>query len=77
IYPLCIKLTAGLPNWTENPLLAAIFGGIIRGFGLGLVFLGNSSTGGPGILLQVLHKYTPLSLGLTLAMIDGLIVGLG
>lgn len=77
IYPLCIKLTAGLPNLTENPLLAAIFGGIILGFGLGLVFLGNSSTGGTGILIQFIHKYTPLSLGLTMAIIDGIIVGLG
>ncbi|MDW8745040.1 YitT family protein [Streptococcus suis] len=77
IYPLCIKLTVGLPNLTENPLLAAIFGGIILGFGLGLVFLGNSSTGGTGILIQFIHKYTPLSLGLTMAIIDGIIVGLG
>ncbi|HEM3044029.1 TPA: YitT family protein [Streptococcus suis] len=77
IYPLCIKLTAGLPNLTENPLLAAIFGGIILGFGLGLVFLGNSSTGGTGILIQFIHKYTPLSLGLTMTIIDGIIVGLG
>ncbi|HEL1762189.1 TPA: YitT family protein [Streptococcus suis] len=77
IYPLCIKLTAGLPSLTENPLLAAIFGGIILGFGLGLVFLGNSSTGGTGILIQFIHKYTPLSLGLTMAIIDGIIVGLG
>ncbi|MEI4309394.1 YitT family protein [Streptococcus suis] len=77
IYPLCIKLTAGLPNLTENPLLAAIFGGIILGFGLGLVFLGNSSTGGTGILIQFIHKYTPLSLSLTMAIIDGIIVGLG
>ncbi|HEM3669684.1 TPA: YitT family protein [Streptococcus suis] len=77
IYPLCIKLTAGLPNLTDNPLLAAIFGGIILGFGLGLVFLGNSSTGGTGILIQFIHKYTPLSLGVTMAIIDGIIVGLG
>lgn len=77
IYPLCIKLTAGLPNLTENPILAAIFGGIILGFGLGLVFLGNSSTGGTGILIQFIHKYTPLSLGTTMTIIDGIIVGLG
>ncbi|BBA93620.1 YitT family protein [Streptococcus ruminantium] len=77
VYPLCIKLTASLPKLTENPLLAAIFGGIIIGFGLGLVFLGNSSTGGTGILIQFLHKYTPLSLGMTMAIIDGIIVGLG
>lgn len=77
IYPFCIKLTQDLPSITNNPLLAAIFGGIILGFGLGLVFLGNSSTGGTGILIQLINKYTPLSLGVTIAFIDGIIVSLG
>lgn len=77
LYPYCIKLTAGLPNVTDNTFLAALFGGIILGFGLGLVFMGNSSTGGTGILIQLLHKYTPLSLGITMTLIDGVVVGLG
>ncbi|HFI0149381.1 TPA: YitT family protein [Streptococcus suis] len=77
VYPFCIMLTAGLPNLTDNPLLAAIFGGIILGFGLGLIFLGKSSTGGTGILIQLIHKYTPLPIGLTMAIVDGLIVGVG
>lgn len=77
IYPLCIKLTESLPTLTHNPLLAAIFGGIIIGFGLGLVFQGNSSTGGTGILIQFIHKYTPLPLGLTMIIIDGIIVSIG
>ncbi|HFH9838196.1 TPA: YitT family protein [Streptococcus suis] len=77
VYPLCIKFTASLPNLTDNPLLAAIFGGIILGFGLGLIFLGKSSTGGTGILIQLVHKYTPLPLGVTMAIVDGLIVGVG
>lgn len=77
VYPFCIKLTAGLPNLTDNPLLAAIFGGIILGFGLGLIFLGKSSTGGTGILIQLIHKYTPLPLGVTMAIVDGLIVAVG
>lgn len=77
IYPLFINLTDSLPNLTDNPLLAAIFGGIILGFGLGLVFLGNSSTGGTGILVQILNKYTPIPLGILMAIIDGFIVGIG
>lgn len=77
IYPIFIKLTDFLPSMTNNPLLAAIFGGIIIGFGLGLVFLGNSSTGGTGIPIQILHKYTPLSLGTTMVIIDGMVVATG
>ncbi|MBM7635842.1 YitT family protein [Streptococcus saliviloxodontae] len=77
IYPICIKLTSGLPTITENPLLAAVFGGVIVGIGLGLVFWGNSSTGGTGIITQILHKYTPLSLALAMTLIDGFSVAMG
>lgn len=77
VYPLTIRLTTNLPTLTTNPLLAAIFGGIIVGFGLGLVFRGNSSTGGTGIITQVLHKYSPLSLGTAVIIIDGISVLMG
>ena len=77
IFPTFISLTEPLPTLTTNPLLAALFGGIILGFGIGLVFQGNSSTGGTGILIQILNKYTPLPLGLLMALVDGLIVGIG
>ncbi len=77
IYGIFIKLTDSLPTLTHNPLLAAIFGGIVLGFGLGLVFLGNSSTGGTGIIVQVLNKYTPIPLSLLIGIVDGLIVALG
>lgn len=77
IFPVFIKLTEWLPSATSNPMLAAIFGGIIVGFGLGLVFLGNSSTGGTGILTQVLHKYSPLSLAIAMTVVDGFSVAMG
>ncbi|MGT2911983.1 YitT family protein [Streptococcus cameli] len=77
VYPFFISLTASLPNTTENQLLAAIFGGAILGFGLGLVFLGNSSTGGTGIIVQILNKYTPVPLGILIGITDGIVVGLG
>lgn len=77
IFPTFISLTAPLPTLTTNPLLAALFGGIILGFGIGLVFQGNSSTGGTGILIQILNKYTPLPLGVLMALVDGVIVGIG
>lgn len=77
IYPIFINLTDTLPTITHNPLLAAIFGAIVIGFGLGLVFLGNSSTGGTGIIVQVLNKYTPLPFGLLVGTVDGIIVMIG
>lgn len=77
IYSIFIKLTEHLPTLTQNPLLAAVFGGIIVGFGLGLVFWGNSSTGGTGIITQVLHKYSPLPLAVSMTIVDGISVAMG
>ncbi|BBP92578.1 hypothetical protein BsIDN1_61960 [Bacillus safensis] len=55
-------------------LLAAIFGGVVIGIGIGLVFLGNGSTGGTALAAKIINKYTGLTLGTCLAMMDGLIV---
>ena len=76
VFPMFIKLTEGLPTLTKQPLLAAIFGGIVLGLGLGIVFYGNSSTGGTGIITQILNKYTPLPLGMVLLIVDGIIVAI-
>lgn len=74
IFPLFIKLTAPMPSLTNNQLLGAIFGGVVMGVGLGLVFMGNSSTGGTSIPTKILHKYTPLSLGVAMTIVDGIVV---
>lgn len=77
VYSIFIKMTEHFPTLTHNPLLASIFGSILSGFGLGLVFLGNSSTGGTGIITQIIHKYTPLPLAVAMVVIDGFSVSMG
>lgn len=72
--PFIVYLTKNLEPATQNELLAAIFGGVGVGFGIGLVFLGKGSTGGTALASQMIHKYTGLTLGTCLAIIDGLIV---
>jgi uncharacterized membrane-anchored protein YitT (DUF2179 family) len=72
--PLVVKLTENIQPATHNPLLAAIFGGLFIGLGLGVVFRGKASTGGTDLAAQIVHKYTGLSLGLCVAAIDGCIV---
>lgn len=74
IFPIFLKLTASMPSLTHNQLLGAIFGAIVLGIGLGLVFLGNSSTGGTSIPTKIIEKYTPLSLGFIMTVVDGLVV---
>ncbi|MDD2553436.1 MAG: YitT family protein [Desulfotomaculaceae bacterium] len=44
-------------------VLAAIFGGVLSGAGFGLVFRGNSSTGGTDIIAVVLRKKKGLGIG--------------
>ncbi|MFE8701644.1 YitT family protein [Cytobacillus sp. FJAT-54145] len=72
--PFVVFLTKEVEPWTQDPLLSALFGGIGVGLGLGIVFLGKASTGGTDLAAQIINKYTGLSLGTCVAIIDGLIV---
>ncbi|MGG3856211.1 YitT family protein [Caldifermentibacillus hisashii] len=72
--PFVVFLTKDLEPWTLNPMLAALFGGIGIGLGIGIVFRGNASTGGTDLAAQIISKYTGISLGKSVALIDGLIV---
>lgn len=72
--PFVVLLTSDIEPATTYPLLGALFGGIGVGVGLGLVFRGHASTGGTDLAAQIIHKYTSLSLGICVALIDGLIV---
>ena len=72
--PFVIWLTADLDVGVENPLLAAIYGGIVLGVGLGIVYRGNGSTGGTTLLAQILKKYTGLSSGFSQRFVDGAVV---
>ncbi len=71
--PFFVILTENWEPWTLNPLLGAIFGGISVGLGIGLVFKGKASTGGTDLLAQIITKYTGLTLGTSVLLIDGLI----
>ena len=72
--PFTIWLTAGLKLAIDNPLLSAIYGGIVLGVGLGIVYRGNGSTGGTAIIAQLLKKFTGLSSGFSQLIVDGLVV---
>ncbi|MDQ0244731.1 uncharacterized membrane-anchored protein YitT (DUF2179 family) [Bacillus fengqiuensis] len=72
--PFIVFLSNDMEPATNDPLLGALFGGIGVGLGLGLVFRGKASTGGTDLAAQIIHKYTGLSLGLCVAVIDGFIV---
>ncbi len=57
--------------YTSNPLLAAIFGGVIGGVGLSLIYLRGGSTGGTDVAAKILNKYRPhLKLGTAIMIFD-------
>ena len=60
-----------VPAMTDEPILASIYGGVIMGIGLGLVFRGNASTGGTDLLAKIIHKFFPfIGIGWVLFVID-------
>ena len=58
-----ISLSAWLafpPVWNlagDDLLLAALYGGVIQGVGIGLVFLGGGTTGGTDMMAAIIQKY--------------------
>lgn len=72
--PFVIWLTADITLSVDNPLLSAIYGGVMLGVGLGIVYRGNGSTGGTALIAQLVKKFTGLSSGFAQLLVDGLVV---
>lgn len=78
LMPLFIKLTENIDHYVkisnDDPFLIVIFGAVITGFGLGLVFKSGFSTGGTDILNQIVSKYFKMSIGNAMFFTDGVII---
>lgn len=57
-----------------QPFMSIIIGGCICGFGLGLIFSSNGSTGGTDIIGMIVNKYKNISIGRTLLFCDFIII---
>ncbi|MDN5356185.1 MAG: hypothetical protein PWQ43_1127 [Rikenellaceae bacterium] len=62
------------PLLKDDPLVSAIFGGIILGIGLGLIFKSKATSGGTDIIAMILNKYTRIAVGQLLIIVDSIIV---
>ncbi len=60
----------------NQPLLSAIYGGLLVGLGLGLVFRSRATSGGSDIIAMIIEKHTRMPLGQLMIIIDGIIVTL-
>ena len=68
VAPIC-------PVYTGDRILCSLYGGILSGVGMGLIFMAGMTTGGSDILGYVLQKKRPqLSIGRALMAVDGVIL---
>jgi uncharacterized membrane-anchored protein YitT (DUF2179 family) len=65
------------PLIPDDVLLSSLFGGVMVGLGLGLIFKSKATSGGSDIIAMIVSKYTKLPLGQLLIVIDSIIVLIG
>ncbi len=60
---------------TDDPLLSAIFGGVMGGAGFGLILRGSATTGGSDMLAALIHSKVPaIKVGVIMFGVDALVV---
>ncbi len=70
-----IELFSVFPPVTKDKLLAAIFGGILYGCGIGLTLVKGASSGGTDILGRITQYFMPhVPIGKILFIIDSLVI---
>ena len=57
-----------------QPMLSALYGGVLIGIGLGLVFKSKATSGGSDIIAMILAKYVHMSIGQLMIIVDSIIV---
>lgn len=68
-------MTPFLPEYKGDTMLAAIFGGVLSGAGLALVFLRGGTTGGSDLVAYLLSRhFRSLSVGRLILIIDMFVV---
>lgn len=74
-FVLDVCIAPFLPIYEGDRLLCSLYGGVLVGIGMALIFLGGSTTGGSDIAGYLMQKSKPhLSIGRALMMIDGVVL---
>lgn len=75
---LALYITQWLPVLTDDMLLGTIFGGVMAGAGLGLVFSAFSTTGGTDLAASLLqHVFRHVSIARIMLILDWFIIAIG
>lgn len=77
LFSAFVDLTSFVAPFTNDLLLASLFGGIVAGIGLGIILRFKGSTGGTDLLALLIHKKFPvITVGTWLLVIDFMVVAL-
>ena len=77
-YPFMILfVTRVLPSYEVEPLLASIYGGLIGGIGVGLMFRNGGSSGGTDAIALIAEKYLKVKVNHVVMVMDALTVLVG
>ena len=73
---LCTDVFSSLfPVYVGDRIIAAVFGGVLMGAGLGIVYNRDGTTGGTDIINKIIQKAKPhLSLGFIMMITDAVVV---
>lgn len=78
IFPIFISLTdLFIPYFNLEGLeltVIAIIGAVLLGFGYGIIFKNGFTAGGTDIINHIVSKYTKISIGSSMLIVDGIIV---
>lgn len=70
-----VQIFSYIPFYTENTMLATIFGGTLYGLGIGIGFAAGASTGGTDIIGRLIqYKFPTMPIGKLLMVVDGIII---
>ncbi|MGF6906513.1 YitT family protein [Fusobacterium sp. PH5-44] len=72
---IAIKVFSNLGAESPDKIIVSIFGGVVMGVGLGIVFLGGGSSGGSDILAKIINKYFKIPIGKAFFIIDFIVLG--
>lgn len=75
---LSIDLLKSVRNFIQvDALYSAIFGGVLMGFGVGLMLRFQTSTGGTDLIAQFLSEKTGVNVGILIFIIDSIVIVVG
>lgn len=78
LYPVFVELTSHLTHYIDlgstETIVIVVFGAVISGLGLGLIFKSGFTTGGTDILNQIVSEKAKISIGNAMLFTDGIII---